>query len=366
MIPQASNDFYRIVIEELPLIDVRAPKEFTKGAFLNSVNLPLMNDEERHLIGICYKEKGHNEAVKLGHRLICDHIQKERVDAWKTYLSQYPGSMLYCFKGGLRSQISQQWISEAISKDILRLEGGYKAFRNYLIKALEPTEQRSIPIVLSGYTGSGKTLMLSELTNSIDLEGIAHHRGSAFGKQITPQPNQINFENNLAYKLIQHSHQGYDYMIIEDEGRNVGSCFIPKSLAEYFNTGDLIIVEQDLEKRIRITLDEYVIKLQTQYIRAYGETQGLLEWCNYLDHSIQKIKNRLGLERYRRISDAFQSAYKEQHTTGTYTSHQNWIRILLKEYYDPMYEYQIQKKSHRIRFKGDYQEVKAYLKEHNH
>lgn len=366
MVTQTCNEFKRIIIEELPMIDVRAPIEFNKGAFLTSVNLPLMDDEERHLVGLCYKEKGHAAAVKLGHELVCGDVRENRLKAWSNYLSQHPNSIIYCFRGGSRSQISQQWISDAFSKDIPRLDGGYKALRNYLINAFAPTEQISTPIVLSGYTGSGKTILLNELSSSIDLEDIAHHKGSAFGRQIIPQPSQINFENNLAYKLIQHRHQGYNHLIIEDEGRNVGSCFLPKALADYFNTGDLIIVEQDLEERIHITLDEYVVKFQNQYIDAYGEKQGLLDWSTYLSGSIDRIKKRLGYERYQQISEAFQFACKHQYNTGTYLSHKKWIEILLKEYYDPMYQYQIQKKSHRIRFKGGYEEVRAYLKELDH
>lgn len=356
-----TDDFHQIVINSLPLIDVRSPKEYAKGAFLNSVNLPIMTDEERHLIGICYKEKGHDEAVKLGHELVYGDTKNERIKSWVSHIDHSPSSLLYCYKGGLRSQITQQWITDTISKDILRLDGGYKAFRNYLLNALEPSEQTSIPIVLSGNTGSGKTLLLNELKNSIDLEGLANHRGSAFGKQITPQPSQINFENNLAYALIKHKYHKYSYLIVEDEGRNVGSCFIPNALVEFFNNGDLVVVEENFEKRVYITLDEYVIKSQEQYIKAYGDEHGLSEWFDYLESSIHKVKKRLGLERYQHILDSFSSAYKHQQSTGKYELHKEWISILLKEYYDPMYEYQIQKKFHRIQFTGNYQEVKEFL-----
>lgn len=356
------SDFEKIVIEENPLIDVRAPIEFNNGAFINAINLPLMTDEERHLVGICYKEKGQEEAIKLGHQLVSNTIRKDRIDAWATQLKQYPNSILYCFRGGQRSQISQSWIKEATGKDIPFIKGGYKAFRNFLIDSLDPEKQKSTPILLGGNTGSGKTSLLHKFDNFIDLEGIANHRGSSFGRYISPQPTQINFENNLAYALIQHNHKGYHYMILEDEGANVGRCFIPKPLAEHFNNGDLVLLDVPFEKRLNNTLNEYVIESQKQYFNYFGEDKGFLEWSNYISTSINKIKKRLGGERHKRLIDSFELANQNQINTGDPNMHSLWVEFLLKEYYDPMYEYQIKKTTKKILFKGNTETVFDYLK----
>ncbi|MCJ7765819.1 MAG: tRNA 2-selenouridine(34) synthase MnmH, partial [Thiovulaceae bacterium] len=131
-----SSDFRSIVLNRTPLIDVRAPVEFDNGAFSNTVNLPLMNDEERRLVGICYKKSGNEEAVKLGHKLVSGRIKEERLGAWSDFIASHPDALLYCFRGGERSKISQEWLSGAGTK-IIRLKGGYKAFRNYLITELE-------------------------------------------------------------------------------------------------------------------------------------------------------------------------------------------------------------------------------------
>jgi len=357
-----SDDFERIVIQEIPLIDVRAPIEFKKGAFLNAVNLPLMNDEERHLIGIQYKEEGNEEAVKLGYQLISGEKRQARVDAWSSHLNKYPNSMIYCFRGGMRSSISQEWIYEATGREVARLEGGYKAFRNYLISKLSPSEQNSTPILLGGNTGSGKTLLLKKLENFIDLEGIANHRGSSFGRHVTPQPTQINFENNLAYALIQHKHKAYRYMILEDESPNIGRCYIPQPLFEYFNSGLFVLINLPVEERVNITMNEYVIQSQANHLELFGEEQGLLEWSNYIRDSINRVKKRLGGDLYKRIMDSFELAYKEQMLSGNNTMHKNWIETLLKEYYDPMYEYQIEKNPRKIIFTGNAEEVLAYFK----
>ncbi|MDA3845588.1 MAG: tRNA 2-selenouridine(34) synthase MnmH [Vallitaleaceae bacterium] len=283
------NNFKNIVLNESPLIDVRAPIEFQKGAFINAVNLPLMSDDERHRVGTVYKKNGHEAAVALGHELVTGAVRAERINAWTHYMAHYPDAMLYCFRGGLRSELSQEWLSEALGRDVLRLEGGYKAFRQYLLEALEPSAQTSEPIMLGGHTGSGKTILLKRFKSFIDLEGIANHRGSSFGNHITPQPSQISFDNNLAYGLIQHREAGYRYMLLENEDRNVGRCFMPRPLVDHFNTGRLIILEESLETRTQITKLEYVREAQEEHMQALGLDDGMTSWANYIRGSINRL-----------------------------------------------------------------------------
>lgn len=356
------NDFEKIVINQIPLIDVRAPIEFEKGAFKNTVNLPLMNNKERHEVGICYKEKGNKEAVELGHELVRGKIKTTRVQAWVSHIQNNPHSLIYCFRGGQRSQIVQEWIKEASGREVLRLDGGYKAFRNYLLEQLEPEAQKSRPILLGGCTGSGKTILLNKLENSIDLEGIANHRGSSFGKKIRPQPTPIQFENNLAYALIKHRHKAYKNMILEDEGRNVGARFLPKPIAGYFNSGDLVVLKVPLEERIQITMDEYVYQSQEEHSKVYPDGSALDRWADYIRNSIMRIKKRCGEENCRQMLAVFDQAYKKQVETGDFEGHRDWIGMLLGDYYDPMYQYQIEKTSHNIIFQGNTEEVFEFLK----
>lgn len=360
---KTTTDFKNIVLNEIPLIDVRAPIEFNKGAFINSVNLPIMTDEERHLVGICYKEKGNEEAVKLGHKLVSGCIKDERINDWNSFITKYPQSMIYCFRGGSRSSISQEWITKSTGKEIIKLEGGYKAFRNYLIDELGADVQSSNPIILAGFTGTGKTILLKELENSIDLEGIANHRGSSFGRHTTPQPTQIKFENDLAYKLIQHKEKGYSHMILEDEGSNIGLNFIPKPLAAYFNAGDLVVLEAPLEERIQLTLQEYVINSQFEYINHCSDKElGLQEWFTYITDSISRLKKRLGGERFTKIYSSVEKAYANQLKTGSYNFHEEWITFFLTDYYDPMYKHQLDSTTKKIIFRGTTTPVLEYLK----
>lgn len=359
------NEFKKIVIDKTPLIDVRAPIEYHKGAFLNSINLPLMNDDERHLVGLCYKERGKEEAMLLGHKLVSGDNRDSRINSWISYIEKNPDSLIYCFRGGSRSAITQQWIYESTGIKIPRIEGGYKAFRNYLLGALNPAEQHGTPIILGGYTGAGKTVFLREYDNFIDLENIANHRGSTFGRHIHAQPTQINFENNLAYALIQHKHEKHKYMLLEDEGRHVGKCFIPQDLVDFFNTGILVVLDASLDERIENTINEYVFEAQTEYLEEFGNETGLFEWAKYIRSSINKIEKRLGGECHKRLLDTFDSAFKTQIEIGSCKSHEEWIQILLLEYYDPMYYYQIEKKKKDISFQGNKIEVMEYLKSIN-
>lgn len=356
-LPQ-SDDFERIVLKDIPLIDVRAPVEFAQGAFEMAHNLPLMNDEERQKVGICYKQKGHDEAVKLGHRLVNGEVREPRVSNWQSFMEKNPEAMLYCFRGGMRSKIAQQWLADT-GYEIVRLKGGYKAFRRYLIDHLEIMPQRfkaeGIKTwALGGRTGCGKTRLLHTLDNAIDLEGLANHRGSAFGSHVTPQPTQINFENALVMAMIRFYAQSHSSLVLEDESHCIGSVSVPKPFFDFFKSGQQVVLEAPLEERIEITRQEYVEQAQSEY-------QSFEAWAEFMRGAFGRIRKRLGGERYQRVLKKFEQACQHQSRTEEYDAHDDWICILLTEYYDPMYDYQMQKKQCKIDFSGNFDAVKDFL-----
>jgi len=355
-----TDDFRAIVLHNRPLIDVRAPVEFEKGAFPTAINLPLMEDEERRLVGICYKEKGNEEAVKLGHQLVGGEIKEARVAKWKSFIEAHPDAYLYCFRGGQRSAISQQWLADA-GINITRLKGGYKAFRHFLSSESEAIMQRTHTLIIGGRTGSGKTLLLPHLDNSIDLEGLANHRGSSFGRFITPQPSQIDFEDALAYKLIQFDARQHKNLVIEHESHNIGRVHIPKPIYENFEKGKLIILETPVEKRTDITHKEYVEEALKNYTETYG-AEGVQKWADDITGALDRIKRRLGSERHLQLTKIFEEAFSEQLNSGSLQAHKAWVEQLLTEYYDPMYDYQIEKSPIPIVFRGNETEVLAYIK----
>ena len=352
-----SRDFRNIVLNRIPLIDVRAPIEFEKGAFLDSVNLSILSDKERHLIGIKYKNAGNAKAVELGYELVNPH-KDELVKAWCNFIKEHPNAMIYCFRGGQRSQISQSWIKEA-GIDIVRLDGGYKAFRNYLMQESVKITQNANIVVLGGRTGSGKTLLLKKLYGAVDLEGLANHRGSSFGRFITPQPTQINFENALAYDLIHWQESRAKHLIVEDESRNIGRVAIPDEVFREFKNANVIVLETPMNRRVEITYDEYVREALKNYKKQFGEV-GEEMWFNDAMSALDRIKKRLGSQRHKIMSDMFTQTYKSQLNGGSLEGHKEWIEILLREYYDPMYDYQLEQKRDRVLFCGSEEEVLGF------
>ena len=356
------DDFKSIILNHTPLIDLRAPVEFKKGAFPNTVNLPLMNDEERHLVGAHYKKHGNEKAVELGHALVGGAIKEERIKAWIDFIKAYPDAMLYCFRGGQRSQISQQWLADA-GIEIPRLDGGYKAFRRYLIEETERSCDRFRPLILGGRTGSGKTILLQQIDNMIDLEALANHRGSSFGRHITEQPTQINFENALAYALIQKLGAGHKSLLFEDEGKNIGKDYLPDHFVDCLAKAPLIILETPMDQRVDITFEEYVSKAQSDYCTADHASiiDPLFAWKEDIEQAMARIKKRLGGLRYQIVSKLFEDAFRSQLKSASPEAHKIWVEYLLREYYDPMYDYQIQKRSEQVIFRGCKEEILDYL-----
>ena len=354
------EDFSQLFINDTPLIDTRAPIEFEQGAFPHTSSLPLMSDKERELVGTCYKNKGQAKAIVLGHELVQGEIKQARLDAWLEFIKNNPNGALYCFRGGLRSQITQEWIYEASGVNYPRIKGGYKALRRFLIDETDRIMDKITPVVIGGQTGCGKTLLLDQLKDTIDLEGLANHRGSAFGNTTTPQPTQINFENALAIELIKQ--QQYSHLVFEDEGSNVGTVHIPKCVQDKTSRAELILLEASVEERLKVSMDAYVINMQQDFIQQ-DAVNGFDNFANYWLRSLEKIQRRLGLERYQAMLKLVNSALQHYKEQGEADGFYPVVEELLVGYYDPMYDYQIQKKMDRVVFKGNADEVLAYLAE---
>ncbi|PKM23401.1 MAG: tRNA 2-selenouridine(34) synthase MnmH [Gammaproteobacteria bacterium HGW-Gammaproteobacteria-13] len=356
-----SSNYRDIFLNDLPMMDARAPVEFSKGAFPGVLNLPLMDDSERQRVGTCYKQHGQDAAIALGHQLVSGQVKAERVAAWAAFAKANPHGYLYCFRGGLRSQITQQWLAEA-GIDYPRVIGGYKAMRSFLLETTQQAVAECDFVILGGLTGTGKTDVLVQLNNSLDLEGHANHRGSSFGKRASGQPAQIDFENRLAIDLLKQRARGTEQFVLEDEGRMVGSCTVPLELYQGMQQYPLVWLEDAFEDRVERILRDYVVNLCGEFIALHGEEEGFRLYAERLLQSLSNIQKRLGGERYQRLLAIMQTALDEQRS-GTVALHRDWIAGLLREYYDPMYAYQRESKAARIEFAGDQAAVIAYLTE---
>lgn len=355
-----SNDYRRIFLQDLPLIDTRAPIEFAKGSFPNAHNLPLMTDRERQKVGTCYKQQGQQAAIELGHSLVKGRVKEDRIAAWADFARANPQGLLYCFRGGLRSQISQQWLKDA-GVDYPRVVGGYKALRNFLIETLEQAASQCSFVLLDGLTGTGKTDVLLQLDNALDLEGHANHRGSSFGKHATPQPSQIGFENSLAIDVLKKRAQGIQHFVVENEARIVGSCSVPLSLFRRMEHSGIVILQDSLDNRIERIVRDYVVLLREEFVQLHGQLEGDQRFAQRLRDSLVRIRKRLGGALYQELAVVLETALHTQLTTGCIAPHKEWIERLLCEYYDPMYHYQQSKIQQRVIFSGNAEQVMEYL-----
>ncbi len=354
------NDYKALFLNDVPMIDTRSPGEYERGSFPCSSSLPLMNNEERAAIGTCYKQQGQDAAIALGHKLVSGEIKQQRVNAWLNFAEQNPQGCLFCWRGGLRSKICQQWLQQ-LNCDYPRVLGGYKAMRRFLIDTLEQICDQQNFIILAGHTGAAKTELLQSLPNSIDLEGLARHRGSAFGKCIDPQPEQIDFENALAIEFLKCVNKNPGTAIIlEDESHLIGKCFVPLVLQHAMAKAPLVVVESTLQQRTEHSFNKYILQNLRELQLRYGQQRGFELFASELRNSLAKIRKRLGGKRYTLLLDVMERAIA-QHALGDSALHREWVQALLRDYYAPMYEYQLAKKRERVLFQGSASEIKSKI-----
>lgn len=306
----------------LPVIDVRSENEHNVGHIPGAINIPILNNDERKAVGTDYKQKGQKEAIMTGFRLIgprLSHILEdaERVAAGKELL-------VHCWRGGMRSNYFCQFVTMARIK-AHSLTGGYKTYR---LKALDSFRLPLKLRVIGGSTGSGKSEILRALASKgeqiIDLESLAHHKGSVFGGLMMPkQPTTEQFQNNLFEEIMKLDTDRPVW--IEDESLAIGRIFLPLDFWETLCKSPVVEVELDRGKRIERLVNEYGPSDRDQFLELMG-----------------KITKRLGVQNYK--------AAKEKLLEGDWHS---TIEILLT-YYDKAYDYGLGNKKNRIVAKVDW------------
>jgi tRNA 2-selenouridine synthase len=326
---------------------VRSPVEFAQSHVPGSVNLPILNSEEREQVGTVYKNQGPEAAVALGHQLVSGSVKEARVKLWVTELNKNENSVLTCFRGGMRSQIAQSWCREA---GIIRprVKGGTKALRSFLLEQMNQKISTSQLLVVTGATGAGKSLLLQALKNSkpvLDLEAYARHRGSAFGGFAEPQPQQAVFENRIACDLIRQTKS--KKFLIEDESRMIGKLYQPENLFLKLRESPAIFVDESLEVRTQNTFNEYIL----------GPSYNLENYQN----NIKKISKKLGGQRTQEILENLLSADVEFQKNSNLEHHKIWITKLLEWYYDPLYFKSLESRKLQFFFRGTRTQVQDFL-----
>lgn len=364
--PDTSN-YRSLLLNDIPLMDVRAPVEFGKGSFPSAQNHPLLTDDERHEIGLCYKLKGQSAAIQLGQKLVSGEAKEERVGKWTEFCRANPHGHLYCFRGGLRSQAVQKWIEDETGIRYPLVTGGYKAMRRFLMEEMDRSLDIAELILVGGATGSGKTRVIEKLGAAIDLEGMAHHRGSAFGRMPEDplQPAQIDFENSISISLLKllaatettTTANTKPHVFVEHEGSRIGNLGLPLVLREKMAAAPIVVVEEEMEERVNVILEDYAIDLGRRFIALYGDEVGPELHREFAVNAIKRLKKRLGGDRYEEMNRLLQAAFKEQASTGDLSLHRVWITTLLEDYYDPMYAYQLEQHAGQVLFRGNRAEV---------
>ena len=249
------------------ILDVRSPAEYEHAHIPGAISFPLFTNEERAVVGTAYKQESREKAIKIGLDYFGPkmRIMVEQAEALLESKHGKPASgsftgqpvFVYCWRGGMRSG-AVSWLLNLYGFKVITLAGGYKAFRNYVLKTFTRPFRFTI---LGGYTGSGKTALLQELKNKgqyvIDLEGIACHKGSAFGSIHMPaQPSQEMFENKLALELVElvgetwaNENIIYPTIWLEDESQRIGNLNIPMDLWENMRTAPVYFLDIPFEQQ---------------------------------------------------------------------------------------------------------------------
>ena len=274
----------------VPVIDVRTPAEFAAGHIPGAVNVPLFSNEERAEIGTAYKQEGRTRAVDIGLRRVGPRLAELAGELLALADPSDPRLHIHCWRGGMRSG-SVAWLMEStFGCRVATLKGGYKAFRRWALDSF--TQPRRVRFV-SGLTGSGKTEILKELAglgeSIVDLEGLAHHKGSAFGNLgEAPQPTQAQFENSLA--LAWRATDPERLVWLEDESRMVGKCVLPEAIWNLKQDARYHVIEVPDEERVRHLCEVYA-----------GFPPEALQAC------LGAIQSRLGGGRTKAAIEAIQS-----------------------------------------------------------
>ena len=249
------------------VLDVRSPSEYAHAHILGAISFPLFSDEERKVVGTAYKQESREQAIKLGldyfgvkMRSVVEAAEELVVDGNKRVV-------VHCWRGGMRSA-AIAWLLDLYGFDVSLIVGGYKSYRRW---ANNQFEQPYPFYILSGYTGSGKTLVLEELKKrayeAIDLEGLAKHRGSSFGGMEEPQPSQEMFENLLAESLAELRTDD-NAVWVEDESQRIGNLNIPPKLWQTMRSSPIFLLDVPFEERLKHIVEEYGVIDKDELINA--------------------------------------------------------------------------------------------------
>ncbi|PIN73214.1 tRNA 2-selenouridine(34) synthase MnmH [Candidatus Woesearchaeota archaeon CG10_big_fil_rev_8_21_14_0_10_45_16] len=302
-------------------IDTRTPKEYEEDHLPGAINLPILSNEERAIVGTLFKQVSKEKAIKQGMQFFSPKLPHflEEITKYKD-----KRIIIYCWRGGMRSKTVVSLFS-ALGYDVEQLQGGYKSYRLHVRERLSRYVLKPKIIVLWGLTCTGKTELLSKFSDFLDLEGLAQHRSSLYGSiGLTPR-SQKSFENLLLQSLDQLNDK--KQILIEGESRKIGDVEMPPFLWKAMNNGLAIQVTRSLEKRAQACVKEYFSS--SDHVQKIRETTVGL-WKVISKKRKQEVLDLIDNKQYKEAA-----------------------AILLSEYYDPLYGHTLKKKDFAFTLDND-------------
>jgi len=305
-------------------VDARTKEEFKEATIPGAVNIELLNFEERKIIGTIYKNQSPKKAKFKGVELVSPKIPK-LIKQVNSLQKKYDNIIIFCSRGGLRSESLAEFSCLA-GIEVYRLNGGYKSYRHYILDKLENYQFKGELVVLHGNTGVGKTYILKEIEKMggkiIDLEGIANHRGSAFGSiGLKEAYNQKYFESLLWEELDLKDKKGRK-MFVEAESKRIGNSVIPNFFYKKMKDGDDLLIKADIETRVENIYLEYIKDIKK----------------NKEQFKVRVLESINAIEKYI-VKKAGKKCFGELIELAENGDFKNLTKKLLLNYYDPMYKH---------------------------
>lgn len=317
-----------VIGKDYLFVDVRTRKEFLEDSIPGAINIPLFDEDERAVVGILYKNKGQMEAIEKGYEFF-----NKKVDDLVSEYNKYKNRkiIIFCWRGGMRS-LAVVKLLDSLGFGVYQLEGGYRDYRRYVKGKIDNYKLKPKLAVLYGLTGVGKSEILNKFDNSLDLEGLAQHRGSIFG-DLGLKPNTQKMFESLLFKRLEELKKE-KFIIIEGESRKIGNVMIPDFLFKAMKEGFRIRINDSIANRVK----------RIRKIYDLSDKEIMIQKIGFIEKNMGKKKAN---EMIKLIEDGDVNGF---------------LKKVLEEYYDNVYDCSKNKVDYDLTLDKDYVEgIKKFL-----